>query len=418
MFTSAALHLGHGRLIIKRKARQYTTDRGYFTRKADDIMDQLTPEILRYITEHSKEAYDLLLTLGRIPAPSNHEEQRAEFCKNWLQAQGAEGVYLDDALNVVYPVGCTGNNPVIVFMAHTDVVFGDTTPLPLVVEDGKIKAPGIGDDTANLCALLLCAKYIAENKLRPKGNIGLLFVANSGEEGLGNLKGSRQIVSAYGSRIQEFFSFDGYMDGLVDNAVGSMRYRVEVLTEGGHSFANFGNRNAIAYLASMIGTLYTVSVPQTKTKTTFNVGIIQGGTSVNSIAQQAEMLFEFRSDSRQDLAFMDAHFQAVVDSYRTKGITVNTALVGERPCSGEIDEERQAALTRRATEVLQRHTGSKPTVGPSSTDCNIPLSLGIPSVCLGTVRGALAHTREEWVQIDSLVAGYRIAFEMILHYFA
>ena len=386
-------------------------------RKADENMQNPTPEVLRYITEHSKEAYDLLLTLGRIPAPSNNEKQRAEFCKNWLQAQGAQGVYLDEALNVVYPVGCTDDNPVVVFMAHTDVVFADTTPLPLLVEDGKIKAPGIGDDTANLCALLLCAKYIAETKLLPKQNIGVLFVANSGEEGLGNLKGSRQIVSAYGTRIQEFFSFDGYMDGMVDNAVGSLRYRVEVCTEGGHSYANFGNRNAIAYLASMISTLYTINVPQTKTKTTFNVGTIQGGTSVNSIAQQAEMLFEFRSDSRQDLAFMDTHFHAVLDSYRTKGVSVNATLVGERPCSGEIDEKRQAALTRRAAEVVRHHTGKLPTMGPSSTDCNIPLSIGIPSVCLGTVRGAKAHTREEWVQIDSLVTGYRIAFELILQSF-
>ena len=380
-------------------------------------MENLSPGILRYIADHSKEAYDLLLTLARIPAPSNHEEQRAEFCKNWLTAQGAKGVYLDDELNVIYPVGCADNNPVVVFMAHTDVVFADTSPLPLVVEDGKVKAPGIGDDTANLCALLLCAKYVAEKNLRPKQNIGMLFVANSGEEGLGNLRGSRKIVSTYGNRIQEFFSFDGYMDGLVNNAVGSMRYRVEVLTEGGHSFANFGNRNAIAYLASMIDTLYTVKVPQTKTKTTFNVGTVQGGTSVNSIAQQAEMLFEFRSDSRQDLTFMDAHFHSVLDSYRAKGITVNATLVGERPCSGEMDEDRQSALTQRVAETIRRHTGSLPTIGPSSTDCNIPLSLGIPSVCLGTVRGAQAHTREEWIQIDSLITGYRIAFEMILHYF-
>lgn len=379
-------------------------------------MMELTEEILHYIEQHSQETQELLITLGKIPAPSNHEEQRAEFCKNWLLEQGAENVYIDSALNVVYPVGCTKDNPIVVFMAHTDVVFPDTDPLPMVIEDGKIKAPGIGDDTANLCTLLMCAKYIAEKNIAPQ-NVGMLFVANSGEEGLGNLKGSKKIIEEYKDRIIEFYSFDGYMDGIANDAVGSKRYKVEVLTEGGHSFGNFGNRNAIAYLASLINTLYTIKAPQTKTKTTYNVGIINGGTSVNTIAQQAEMLFEFRSDSREDLEFMDKHFHAVVESYRTKGIEVLTTLLGERPCTGSIDEEKQNKLSENVADIILKHTGKKPTLGAGSTDCNIPLSIGIPSVCFGTVRGGLAHTRQEWVEIASFKEGYKIAFELILSYY-
>jgi acetylornithine deacetylase/succinyl-diaminopimelate desuccinylase-like protein len=372
-------------------------------------------EIHDYIAKHAKEAYGLLLELAAIPAPSNHEEKRARFCKDYLERQGAKGVYIDDALNVVYPVGCEAGKPVVVFMAHTDVVFADTDPLPVSVGDGRIRAPGIGDDTANLVALLLAAKYIAEEALIPEGH-GVVIVANAGEEGLGNLKGSRRICADFGPRISEFFSFDGYSKGITTQAVGSKRYRVEVLTEGGHSYNAFGNRSAIAYLASMIDTLYELKVPE-RGKTTFNVGVVSGGTSVNTIAQQAEMLYEFRSDSREDLAFMESHFNAVLESYRAKGITVNADLLGERPCSGKIDEAKQGALTERVKAAVRTHTGIEAKCAPGSTDCNIPLSLGIPSICLGCVSGDKAHTYEEWIDVSSLEPGYRIAFEVILDCF-
>ena len=157
----------------------------------------LNETILQYIEAHEDEAFELLVELAQIPAPSNQEEKRAEFIKSWLEAQGAEGVYIDEALNVIYPVGVTETNPLVVVAAHSDVVFGDLEPLPLVVEDGLIKCPGVGDDTANLVMLLMAAKYIAEQKILPKEG-GLLLVANSGEEGLGNLKGSRQLVKDFG----------------------------------------------------------------------------------------------------------------------------------------------------------------------------------------------------------------------------
>ena len=375
----------------------------------------MNAEIMTYIAKHREEAYALLLELARIPAPSNHEEKRAAFCKNWLEQQGARGVYVDEALNVVYPLGVTQDNHLTVYMAHSDVVFPDTEPLPLRVEDGKIFCPGVGDDTANVVALLMTAKYIAETGISPVDG-GLLLVVNSGEEGLGNLKGSRKIVEAYGQRIRELISFDGSYHGCVIKAVGSKRYRVQVLTEGGHSYSAFGNRNAIAYLASMIDTLYTMKVPP-KGKTTYNVGVISGGTSVNTIAQQAEMLYEFRSDERESLELMEKHFEACVEFYRAKGVEVLVELVGDRPCSGEVDEKRLQALFDRTAAVIKTHTGIEIASRSGSTDCNIPLSIGIPAICTGCVTGGKAHTREEFVDIDSLLPGLKIAFEMVLHHF-
>ena len=374
---------------------------------------ELTPQILEEIEQYRQEAYDLLLELAQIPAPSGQEDKRAEFCKQWLEAQGAEDVYVDDALNVIYPVGVTEDNPLVCFAAHSDVVFPDTEALPLTVENGKIFCPGIGDDTANVVALMMAAKLIAKKKLVSK-DWGLLLVINSGEEGLGNLKGTRMLMEDYGHRIREFVAFDAHDCQGVGIAVGSRRYKIEVDTEGGHSFTAFGNRNAIAYLASLIDTLYTIKVPPMG-RTTYNVGTISGGTSVNTIAQHAEMLYEFRSDERESLEIMDRHLRAAVDFYRTKGIQVTVTPVGDRPCGGDVDMNKVQAMMDWANEASVRHYGKPHSFGRGSTDCNIPLSMGIPSICVGCYNGDKSHTREEWVEIDSLLPGLKFAFDLILH---
>lgn len=375
----------------------------------------LTTDILSYIDSHAEEALSLLIELAQIPAPSNHEEKRAEFCKAWLESRGAADVSIDDALNVIYPLGDTGDNALMVFMAHSDVVFPDATPLPLRIENGRIYCPGVGDDTANAVALLTAAGFLAERQLTPKG-CGVLLIINSGEEGLGNLKGSRAILERYGRRVKEFVTFDGNATAIVDRAVGSKRYRVSIDTEGGHSYGAFGNRNAIAYLASMIEALYQIKVPP-QGKTTYNVGTISGGTSVNTIAQHAEMLYEFRSDEAQSLAIMERHFHSCVEFFRTKGVEVTVEPVGDRPCGGAVDETAHQALKNRAAKAIENHYGLTPVFHPGSTDCNMPLSMGIPAICPGCVLGRGAHTREESVEIDSLLPGLKVAFELILHHF-
>ena len=376
---------------------------------------EYTAEISRWIEAHRQEHLNLLLTLAQIPAPSNREEKRAEFIKNWLDASGAKGAYIDEALNVILPVGVTADNPLVVFAAHSDVVFPDTTPLPLRMEEGKIFCPGVGDDTASVAALLMAAKYITEKQLLPKG-CGVLLVIDSGEEGLGNLKGTRKLFGDLGHRIREFISFDGVQCRSVDRAVGSMRYRIAINTEGGHSYGAFGNRNAIAYLASLIDTLYTIKVPPLG-KTTYNVGTISGGTSVNTIAQHAEMLYEFRSDEAEALTIMERHLNAALEFYRAKGVRVTSELVGHRPCSAAVDAQRMDALRLRAVEATARHYDRELRFTAGSTDCNIPLSLGIPAICVGCYDGAGAHTREEYVLQESLLPGLRFALDLILQSF-
>lgn len=374
-----------------------------------------TSEISHWIEAHRQEHLQLLTTLAQIPAPSNHEEKRAEFCKEWLETKGAVDVYIDSAQNVILPLNVTGDNRLVVFAAHSDVVFPDTDPLPLRVEEGRICCPGVGDDTASVAALLMAARYILEKQLVPR-EYGIMIVIDSGEEGLGNLKGIRHLFNTFGHRIREFISFDGGECRCVNRAVGSRRYRIAIDTEGGHSYGAFGNRNAIAYLASLIDTLYTVKVPPFG-KTTYNVGTISGGTSVNTIAQHAEMLYEFRSDEAESLALMERHLDAALNFYRTKGIRVTSELVGDRPCSASVDDAAMSEMIARAQEATMRHYDRELVFSSGSTDCNIPLSMGIAAICLGCYRGHGAHTREEFVELDSLIPGMKFVFDILLHHF-
>ena len=343
----------------------------------------LSAEALEYVNSNRETLVDLIKTLCGICAPSNHEEKRAEFILQWLLDNGVDSAYVDEKLNVVCPINCEGSNNITVFVAHIDTVFPDTDPMPMREADGKLCCPGVGDDTTNVAMLMLCAKYVfAHRELAPKE--GALYILNSGEEGLGNLKGSRHIVlDSFKGRIKEFYSFDGSSEMLCNGAVGSIRYRVEVKTEGGHSYAAFGNRNAIAYLAGLIQTLYNAPVPKTGSRTTFNVGKISGGTSVNTIAQQAEMLFEYRSDLRENLEMMKGIFNAAVESTRSMVSEVNVEVLGERPCTGEVDPVHQKQLEDKAAALLEKYCGNVPQFIPASTDCNIPLSVGIPSICFG-----------------------------------
>jgi len=380
------------------------------------MLKPLSNHAKEYFESHFDELYDLIVTMCKIPAPSNHEEKRAEFCREWFEAMGAKNVYIDDALNVIYPMGLDEHEELSMYIAHTDTVFPDLEPMNVVRDGDKLCCPAVGDDTANLAALMMVAKYVTEFGLKPK--TGIVFSANSGEEGLGNLKGVRKLMETYGNRTREFVSFDGGLSSIVTRAVGSERYRVEVLTEGGHSFSAFGNRNAIYYLSQMISQLYSIKVPVNgDSKTTFNVGKIEGGTSVNTIAQQAEMMYEYRSNDAGCLAQMREFFNAVIESYRKMGITVNVELIGERPCMGDVDEARQTVLRDKCTEVLEAVTGKKPNYGSGSTDCNIPWSIGVPSACFGVYRGRGAHTREEYIEVSSLKQGIIAAAMLILDNF-
>lgn len=366
-----------------------------------------------YAAASREEALDLLRTLGKIPAPTRQEDLRAEFCRDWLLAQGAADVTIDKAKNVICKIGCEEHEDVVAFAAHTDIVFPDMEALPMHEEGNRLCAPGIGDDTANLVNLLMAAKYLLKN--RPRTKCGFLIVANSCEEGLGNLDGTKELFSAWKSRLKAFYSFDCYIPQCCSTAVGSYRYKITCRTAGGHSYFDFGTPNAIEILCRLVDELCRIE-PPTEAKTTYNVGRIEGGTTVNSIPQACSMLYEFRSTSQKCLELMQEKFDRAVDKCRDLGGELTVELLGVRPGNGPLDWRALEAFTRQSADIISNFYSGEIDFSPCSTDSNIPLSLGIPANTVGTVRGARFHTREEWIDISSLPQGLGIALSLMLLY--
>ena len=373
----------------------------------------LTEVLSREIERMQGDVIALIKELCAIPAPSHHEERRAAFIRDWFLQRGMRST-IDEAQNVLCPMGLDEHEDIVVIAAHTDTVFPDLTPMPLREEGDRLYCPGVGDDTANLAAMMLMASLLKERKPR----CGVLFVANSCEEGLGNLKGSREVMRAYGPRVKAFVSLDGGTDDIVSRAVGSFRYRITARTKGGHSFSDFGERNAIAVLAELISGLYAQRLPQKEGAiTTYNVGTIAGGTSVNAIAQQAEMLYEFRSDDASCLRTMEEQLRVILRAHTPQDATLDVELIGERPCAERVEPGAQRALEAACADALRRYAGTEPALLSGSTDCNIPLSMGVPSACFGVYRGEGAHTREEWIDVPSLCGGMKAAMSVLLNWF-
>ena len=371
-------------------------------------------QIQAFVNENIDEVYKIIYDLCQIPAPSGHEQKRAEYCKNWFIENGMSEAYIDDALNVIYPYQASNSADLTVFEAHTDTVFPDTEPMPYIDDGEFIRAPGVGDDTASVAALMLCAKYFTINNVATRG---VLFVCNSCEEGLGNLKGTREIFKTFEGRIGRLVSFDaGRFVYSCDRCVGSHRYEITATTAGGHSWGKFGTKNAIAALAEIVTKIYATEIPKKEgKKLTYNVGTISGGTSVNTIAQNATMLCEYRSDDVELLAYMKEQFHKIFDETRSDEVQIDVKLVGDRPCaSDKVDEAGLEKLRQATRRAVKEVTGEEKVFGSSSTDCNIPMSLGIPAITIGTYIGSGAHTREEWIRKDSVPTGLEIALLTVL----
>jgi len=348
-----------------------------------------------------------------IPAPSHYEEQRAVYCLEKLKSFGFEQAYIDEAKNVICEIKGEGSGKTVIFAAHTDVVFPDTEPLPLWEDEKNIYCPGCGDDTVCVAQLMSVMKRIRDTGKEPLYNV--VFVLNACEEGLGNLKGIRAVMERYGSTVSAFLTFDGKYNAVVDRSVGSHRYNVTVKTRGGHSFNDFGNENAARVLAKGIQMIYEIPIPAGK-KTTCNVGLISGGTSVNTIAQEASMLCEYRSESSENLDYMKEAFYKIFAAMEETA-AVEVELVGDRPGMKHVDPAEQKALTDLAAQIQQKHSGIEPARDSGSTDCNIAHSMGIPAVCVGTYLGGGAHTRQEWVEKASIPVGVSIIADIVEAYF-
>ena len=377
----------------------------------------LNENIINYLNNSKEETINLIKDLCLIPSPSHNEKNKALFIKNWLDNLNAKDVYIDEAYNVIYHLKNSNSNETILFTAHTDTVFPDLTPLPFSKDEKYLYSPGVGDDTTCLAMMLMIIKYIIINNLKPNKNI--LFVANSCEEGLGNLKGIKQIMNTYSKQITEVYCLDSQYDCVINKCVGSHRYEITFKTIGGHSFRDFGNENAIVAMSKLINKLYECNVPTIDdSHTTFNVGIVSGGTSINTIAQEAKMLYEYRSDNEKCLLLMKNFFEEKIkEAKENKNVSISIETIGIRPCGKDVNIEKLNKMTEKAINICEKYSNIKCHIESGSTDANIPMSKGIPSITIGSYLGYGEHTREEKVLIESIPIGLKIVADLILEYF-
>jgi len=328
-----------------------------------------------------------LLELLAIPAPPFGETARAQWFVERFTAIGLTNVHLDDAGNALGELG-PGDGPVTLLSAHLDTVFPAGT-LTVPTEEGSvIRGPGACDNGPGLTALLGIAAALRYANITPPTTI--LFAANVGEEGEGNLRGMRHLFSTgpYTGRIRTAIALEGSGNGaVVTSGLGSLRFRLTASGPGGHSWTDAGTPNPILHLARALTALSSIPLPDAP-RTTLNVGRIEGGTSINSIPESASALLDLRSTDPTQLRTTETHLRAVLAPH-----PVVVELIGDRPAATLPNDVPLLQVLR----AVDRHLGlrTEPRIG--STDANIPLSLGIPAIAIGTGgTGGGIHTLAEW----------------------
>jgi acetylornithine deacetylase/succinyl-diaminopimelate desuccinylase-like protein len=341
---------------------------------------------------------DQQVSICEVPAPPFKEARRAAEMKRRFESLGLRNVRLDSIGNVIAERPGSGGGPTVMFSAHLDTVFPEETDVKVKREGTVLRGPGIGDDCRGLAVLLSVARAMRDANVQTRGTI--LFVANVGEEGPGNLRGVRYLFARPPAKIDYFVAVDGTGLDITSRAVGSNRYQVSYKGPGGHSYGAFGMPSPIHALGRAIARIGAFEVPKSP-KTTFNVGIIEGGTSVNTISPLGAMEVDLRSESPVELARLDSMFRRAVDealveenarwpASSTK-ITVDVKSMGVRPAAAPPD----TAYIVRTARAAGRALGFDPSTGASSTDANIPMSLGVPAITIdggGNGRGAHSVT--------------------------
>jgi tripeptide aminopeptidase len=344
-------------------------------------------------------------SICEIPAPPFKEATRGAEYKRRLEALGLKA-RIDAIGNVLAERRGSGKGPTIVLAGHLDTVFPEGTDVRVKEAGGRMTGPGIGDDCRGLAVVLAVAR--AYQRANPRHDGRIVFVGNVGEEGPGNLRGVRHLFEKeLKGQIDYFISVDGTGLGLVSRAVGSNRYRVTYKGPGGHSYGAFGIPNPIHAMGRAIAMISDIQAPVTP-KTTFNVGVVGGGTSVNSIAFDATMEIDMRSESAESLRNVDQQIRrALAEALDAENgrwsseraarsrLTLVIDTIGIRPTGAQNDSVRIVQVAMQTAKAL----GFSPTTSASSTDANFPISVGVPGITIdGGGRGEGAHSLGEWYE--------------------
>lgn len=348
-----------------------------------------------------------IVTLTEIPAPPFKEEVRAQAYEKMFRAEGLEDVHRDGIGNVLGLRRGRGNGRMIVVAAHLDTVFPEGTDCTVRREGTKLFAPGVGDDTRGLAALLLFMRSLDAAGIETEND--LLFVGNLGEEGKGDLRGTRFLFTEgeYRDKIDAFFTVDGLsLDRLTTGGVGSYRYHIAFKGPGGHSLMAFGTVNPAHAMAHVITGLSKLDVPA-KPRTTYCASVMGGGTSINAIPNAVWLEVDLRSEDPAELDKIDAALHRLIEegvkNENARGDTTSGVIsaeperIGNRPAGSTALDSRIVEATTAALKAY----GFEARPEFSSTDANIPMSLGIPAVRLGAGgNGGREHSLEEWIDVE------------------
>lgn len=383
------------------------------------------PEVeqaLRFFETNADAITEEQIRICSIPATPFAEQERAEYLAARFRELGLSDVSLDEVGNCIGLYKGRSSTPLIIVSAHLDTVFPAGTDFTVRCEGHRLLAPGIADDGCGLIALVAIVQAIRAANIQTDGSI--LFVGTVGEEGEGNLRGVRHLLTRgrwAKQKIDAFLSFDGPgVDRITTRALGSRRYRVEFSGPGGHSWGDFGVPNPVHAIGRAISRLAGYPAPKDP-RTTFNVGRIEGGTSVNAIPGSAMMEVDLRSAAQAELQRLDAFFRRAMkeaadeeNAKRRVGdplLKLNVNLIGERPTGETPTDSPLVELALEATRIL----GFEPRLDQSSTDSNLPISLGIPAITLGAGGASgCSHTLDEWYDPRNRDQGLKRALLVIL----
>ncbi len=347
---------------------------------------------------------ELTIQIQQVPSPTFEEKKRAEFVRDLFIGEKLQNVSIDSVNDVFARLSSSKNikdeskKPLII-SAHLDTVFPANTNLHATREPDRIYGPGIGDNSTGVAALFGLLWLLRERKIELPGDVW--FVANSGEEGLGDLRGMKAVVDRFGGNVSAYLVVEGASFGHVyHRAVGVRRYRVTARTAGGHSWSDFGQPSAIHELTRLVTQITSLYVPSTP-RTSLNVGKISGGTGVNVLAADATFELDLRSENPNTLNELIRQVEDLIHAAGRAGVMIESEIIGQRP-AGEIPTDHP--LVKLGEECL-RPFGLKAELTSGSTDANIPLSRGYPAVVLGVTTGGGAHTVHEYIDTAPVESG-------------
>lgn len=351
--------------------------------------------------EFAARVIDMACTIQAIPAPTFHETLRANYFLEQFRAIGLQDVERDSTGNVLarLPGGSKNPSRSMVLSAHMDTVHPLDTPLGVRRSEDRIIGPGIGDNAVGLAAVLGLAQLLKEKQIELPGDLWLAI--NVGEEGLGDLRGIQAIVNRFGAGPLAYLVIEGMGLGTILNrGLGVERYRITMQTPGGHSWVDYGRPSAIHQICSLVTRLDRIPLPQ-QPCTTLNVGVIQGGTSINTIAAQASLELDLRSEDSRLLENLVREVRMQVQAAEQPNVQVSMERIGKRQ-AGMLQPGHPLVVLGR--EVLS-DLGIEVHLDIASTDANLPLSRGYPSICVGITHGNHAHSAEEYILTPPVVQG-------------